>query len=42
MDITHTCSHCCRGKKVYRVSLDLYNDEGLLHRGVQKMKKFEF
>lgn len=42
MDITHTCSHCCRGRKVYRVTLDLYNDEGILRRGVQRMKKFEF
>ena len=42
MDITHICSHCCRGRKVYRVSLNLYNDEGILCRGVQRMKKFEF
>ena len=42
MDITHTCSHCFKGKKVYRISLDLYNDEGILRRGVQRMKKFEF
>ena len=42
MDITHTCTHCCRGRKVYRVSLDLYNEEGLLRRGVQRMKKFMF
>ena len=30
MDITHTCIHCCRGTKVFRI------------RGVQRMKKFEF
>ena len=42
MDITHTCIHCCRGTKVYRISLDLYNDEGILRPGVQRMKKFEF
>ena len=42
MDITHTCTHCCRGRKVYRVTLDLYNDEGILRRGVQRMKKFMF
>ena len=42
MDITHTCIHCCRGKKVFRISLDLYNDEGILRPGVQRMKKFEF
>ena len=42
MDITHTCIHCWRGTKVFRISLDLYNDEGILRRGVQRMKKFEF
>ena len=42
MDITHTCTHCCRGRKVYRVTLDLYNEEGILRRGVQRMKKFMF
>ena len=42
MDITHTCSHCFNGKKVFRISLDLYNDEGILRPGVQRMKKFEF
>ena len=42
MDITHTCIHCLRGKKVFRRSLDLYNDEGILKPGVQRMKEFEF
>ena len=42
MDITHTCPHCLRGKKVFRISLDLYNEEGVLRRGVQRMKEFEF
>ena len=42
MDISHTCKHCFKGRKVYRVTLDLYNDEGILRRGVQQMKKFEF
>ena len=42
MDITHSCGHCYIGKKVYRISLDLYNDNGILRRGVQRMKKFEF
>ena len=42
MDITHTCSHCFTGRKVYRISLNLYNDEGILRPGVQRMKKFEF
>ena len=42
MDITHTCMHCLNGKKVFRISLDLYDAEGLLKRGVTRMKKFEF
>ena len=42
MDITHTCIHCLRGKKVFRISLDLYNDEGILKPGVQRMKEFDF
>ena len=42
MDITHTCIHCLRGKKVFRISLDLFNAEGLLKRGVTRMKEFEF
>ena len=42
MDISHTCSHCFKGKKVYRVTFDLFNDEGILRQGVQQMKKFEF
>ena len=42
MDISHTCSHCFKGKKVYRVTFDLFNEEGILRRGVQQMKKFEF
>ena len=42
MDITHTCTHCHTGKKVFRISLDLYDDQGILRRGVQRMKKFEF
>ena len=42
MDITHACRHCCVGRKVYRISLDLYNDQGILRPGVQRMKKFEF
>ena len=42
MDITHTCMHCLNGKKVFRISLDLYDADGLLKRGVMRMKKFEF
>ena len=42
MDITHTCFHCCKGTKVYRISLDLYDDNGILRPRVNRMKKFEF
>ena len=42
MDITHTCIHCLRGKKVFRISLDFYDAEGILKRGVTRMKNFEF
>ena len=42
MDITHTCIHCCKRKKVFRVTLDLYDENGLLRRGVQRCKKFMF
>ena len=42
MDITHTCIHCLRGKQVFRISLDLFNEEGNLRPGVTRMKKFEF
>ena len=42
MDITHTCRHCGRGKKVFRISLDLFDDRGILRPEVQRMKKFEF
>ena len=42
MDITHTCGHCYRGKKVFKVSLDLYNDQGIMHPQVHQMKKFDF
>ena len=34
--------HCLRGKKVCRISLDLYDDQGLLKRGVTRRKEFEF
>ena len=42
MDITHSCHHCYKGTKVYRISLDLFDDKGKLRKGVQRMKKFEF
>ena len=42
MDITQVCFNCQRGRKVYHISLDLYDDNGILHRGVEQMKEFEF
>ena len=42
MDINHVCTHCFRGKTVFRISLDLYDENGILRRGVTRMKKFEF
>ena len=42
MDINHVCTHCMRGKTVFHISLDLYDENGLLRRGVTRMKKFEF
>ena len=42
MDITQICKHCLKEKKVFRVSLDLFNADGLLKNGVMRMKKFEF
>ena len=42
MDINHVCTHCLRGKTVFHISLDLYDENGLLRRGVTRMKKFTF
>ena len=42
MDINHTCIHCLKGKTVFHITLDLYDDHGLLRRGVTQMKKFEY
>ena len=42
MDINHVCTHCLRGKTVFHISLDLYDENGLLRRGVTRMKKFKF
>ena len=41
--ITQTCVHCLRGKKLFRVDLDLYDVEGRLTVvGTEKMKTFRF
>ena len=42
MNINHVCPQCLRGKTVFHISLDLYDDNGILRRGVNRMKKFEF
>ena len=40
--ITQTCVNCLRGKKVFRVDLDLYDAEGRLLPGTKRMKIFNF
>ena len=42
-NITQLCVHCVRGKKVFRVDLNLYDAEGkLMIMGTEKMKTFRF
>ena len=42
-NITQACVHCLKGKKLFRVDLNLYDDEGrLLIHGTEKMKAFRF
>ena len=40
--ISQTCVNCLRGKKVFRVDLDLYDAEGRLLPGTRRMKNFNF
>ena len=42
INITQTCVNCLRGKKVFRVDLDLYDAEGRLLPGTRRMKIFHF
>ena len=35
--ITQTCVHCLRGKKVFRVDLDLYDAEGKLFPALDQL-----
>ena len=43
INITQACIHCLRGKKLFRVDLDLYDAEGrLMVVGTEKMKTFRF
>ena len=42
MDITHTCIYCLRGKKVFRVDLNLYDAKGKLLPETRRMKIFDF
>ena len=41
-EIIHTCGNCLRGKKLFRVNLDLYDAEGKLLPGTRRMKMFDF
>ena len=43
INITQACIHCLRGKKLFRVDLNLYDAEGrLMVIGTEKMKTFRF
>ena len=42
INITQVCVYCLRGKKVFRVDLDLYDAEGKLLPGTRRMKIFDF
>ena len=42
INITQVCVYCLRGKKVFRVDLDLYDAEGKLLPGTRRMKIFRF
>ena len=40
--ITQICVNCLRGKKEFRVDLKLYDDNGKLLHGTDKMEQFRF
>ena len=42
INISQTCVNCSRGKKVFRVDLDLYDAEGRLLPKTRTMKNFNF
>ena len=41
-NITQICINCLRGKKIFRVDLELYDDNGTLKPGTDRMEKFRF
>ena len=41
-NITQICIHCLRGKKTFRVDLNLYDDNGKLTHGTLQMETFHF
>ena len=41
-NITQVCSNCLKGKKVFRVDLSLYDDEGRLNHETENMDTFKF
>ena len=41
-NITQICVNCLRGKKVFRVNLDLYDDQGKLQAGTDRLSCFQF
>ena len=42
LNITQVCIYCSRGQKVFKVDLDLYDDEGRLPIGIDKSVHFQF
>lgn len=40
--INEVCRNCWRGKKTFRVDLELYDDNGRLLPGVDQMNKFRY
>ena len=41
-NITQVCIYCLRGKKSFRVDLKLYDDNGRLLPGTEKLETFRF
>ena len=42
LNITQVCVYCSRGQKVFKVNLDLYDDEGRLPIEIDKSVHFQF
>ena len=41
-NVSQTCVYCLRGKKSFRVDLKLYDDNGRLLPGIEKMQAYRF